>query len=83
MKLYFISTTRAVRPRWLLEEMEIEYDYLVENRFSAADFVSGVLLWALRLGMLKVNSPVKSYITRLRERLALQKADIYAYAEID
>jgi glutathione S-transferase len=26
MKLYYIPTTRAVRPRWLLEEMGIEYD---------------------------------------------------------
>lgn len=26
MKLYYIPTTRAVRPRWLLEEMEIPYE---------------------------------------------------------
>ncbi len=59
-------------------------DYLVENRFSAADVVTGgVLLWALRLGMLKTESPVKSYITKLRERSPFQKADIYAYAQVD
>ena len=59
-------------------------DYLVENRFSAADVVmGGVLLWALKLGMLKTESPVKSYITSLRERSALQKADIDVYAKVD
>lgn len=26
MKLYYIPTTRAVRPRWLLEEMEVPYE---------------------------------------------------------
>jgi len=26
MKLYYIPTTRAVRPRWLLEEMELPYE---------------------------------------------------------
>jgi glutathione S-transferase len=39
-------------------------DYLGENRFSAADVVTGgVLFWALKLGMLKDDSPVKSYIS--------------------
>ena len=67
-----------------LDRLLTENDYLVENRFSAADVVTGgVLLWALRLGMLKQKSPVKSYVTRLRERSPLQKADVYAYAEID
>ena len=28
MKLYFIPTTRAVRPRWLLEEMGIDYELI-------------------------------------------------------
>ena len=67
-----------------LNKLLQENDYLVENRFSAADVVTGgVLLWALRLGMLKTESPAKSYITRLRERSPFHKADIYAYAEID
>lgn len=49
--------------------------FLVENRFSAADVVAGgVLLWALKLGMLKQESPIKDYITRLMERIALEKA---------
>ena len=59
-------------------------DYLVKNSFSAADIVTGgVLLWALKLGMLKTESPVKSYITRLKERSALQKADTDVYAKVD
>ncbi len=28
MKLYFMSFTRAVRPRWLLEEMDISYELI-------------------------------------------------------
>jgi glutathione S-transferase len=28
MKLYYIPTTRAVRPRWLLEELEIPYELI-------------------------------------------------------
>ena len=49
--------------------------FLVENRFSAADVVTGgVLLWAIKLGMLKQESPIKDYITRLMERIALKKA---------
>ncbi|WP_017743852.1 glutathione S-transferase family protein [Scytonema hofmannii] len=31
MKLYYIPTTRAVRPRWLLEEMGISYDLVQVN----------------------------------------------------
>lgn len=58
--------------------------YLVENRFTAADVVTGgVLLWALKLGMLKQDSPVKAYITRLIERPAFQKADEDVYAKIN
>src|SRR5512147_361256 len=28
MKLYYIATTRAVRPRWLLEEMGVPYELI-------------------------------------------------------
>lgn len=49
--------------------------YLVGNRFSAADVVTGgVLLWALKLGMMKQECPVKEYLKRLMERPALKKA---------
>lgn len=67
-----------------LNQLLKDHDYLVENRFSAADVVTGgVLLWALKLGMLTEESPVKSYITKLRQRSALQRADVDVYAKID
>jgi glutathione S-transferase len=67
-----------------LNQLLEDNDYLVENCFSAADVVTGgVLLWALKLGMLTEESPVKSYITKLRQRSALQRADVDVYAKID
>ena len=67
-----------------LNQLLKDNHYLVENCFTAADVVTGgVLLWALKLGMLKQESPVKTYITRLMERPALQKADEDVYAKID
>lgn len=58
--------------------------YLVDNHFTAADVVTGgVLLWALKLGMLKQESPVKTYLSHLMERPAFQKADEDRYAKID
>ena len=66
-----------------LDRLLQDNDYLVKNRFSAADVVTGgVLLWALKLGMLTEESPVKAYMTRLRQRSALQKADVDVYAKI-
>ena len=60
------------------------HDYLVENRFTAADVVTGgVLLWALKLGMMKEESPVKAYISKLMQRPAFQKADDDVYTKID
>lgn len=51
-------------------------DYLVSNRFSAADVVTGgVLLWALHLGILQTETPVKSYLLKLMQRPAFIKAD--------
>ncbi len=67
-----------------LNELFKENDYLVENRFSAADVVmGGVLLWALRLGMLKEDNPVKAYMNKLMERPAFGRADEDFYAKID
>ncbi|MDJ0898075.1 MAG: glutathione S-transferase family protein [Xenococcus sp. MO_188.B8] len=66
-----------------LNELLQDNDYLVENRFTAADIVTGgVLLWALKLGMLTEESPVKAYITKLSERPALKKADVDVYAKL-
>ncbi|HAX89106.1 MAG TPA: glutathione S-transferase [Cyanobacteria bacterium UBA11370] len=67
-----------------LNEVLNHQDYLVENRFSAADVVTGgVLLWALRLGMLKADNPVKVYLTKLMARPAFVKADEDFYAKIE
>ena len=67
-----------------LNELLKDNHYLVENCFTAANVVAGgVLLWALKLGMLKQESPVKIYLTRLMERPAFQKADEDVYARID
>jgi len=55
-------------------------DYLVDNRFTVADIITGgVLLWAVKLKMLKVDSPIKDYVYRLMERPALKRADEAAH----
>ena len=60
-------------------------NFLIENRLTAADIVTGgVLLWALKLGMLKDSNPLKNYIEKLMERPAFKRADAGTYyAEID
>ncbi len=58
--------------------------YLVENRMSTADIVTGgVLLWALKLGMMKKDTPVKTYLTTLMKRPGFQRADENKYATVD
>lgn len=58
--------------------------YLLDDQFTAADVVTGgVLLWALKLGLLKQETPVKAYIDRLMQRPAFQRADENAYANLD
>ena len=77
VKIWFFKVCQPLN-----ELLENNY-FLVENRFTAADIVTGgVLLWALKLGMLKEASPVKDYITRLMKRPAFQKADEDVYATI-
>lgn len=67
-----------------LNEVLRDNNYLVENRFSAADVVTGgVLLWALKLGMLEEENPVKAYITKLMERPAFVRANDNFQAEVD
>lgn len=61
-----------------------EKSYLVCDRFTAADVVTGgVLLWAFKLGMMKQDSPAKAYLTRLMERPAFQQADEDLYRKMD
>ncbi|MGK7896650.1 MAG: glutathione S-transferase family protein [Xenococcus sp. (in: cyanobacteria)] len=77
VKIWFVKVCQP------LNELLENNHYLIENRFSAADIVTGgVLLWALKLGMLKEDNPVKEYITRLMQRPAFQKADEDVYAKI-
>ncbi|NER19226.1 MAG: hypothetical protein F6J86_46735 [Symploca sp. SIO1B1] len=67
-----------------LNEVLRDNHYLVENRFSTADVVTGgVLLWALKLGMLKEDNPVKAYITHLMEHPAFLAADEGVYTKVD
>lgn len=73
--------TKVCQP---VNELLKDKDYLVENRLTAADVVTGgVLLWALKLGMMKEESPVKNYITKLMERPAFSGADENAYATVN
>lgn len=59
-------------------------EFLVENRFSTADIVTGgVLLWALKLGMLRDHPSLKAYIENLIKRPAFQRADEDLYAKVD
>jgi glutathione S-transferase len=58
--------------------------YLVGDRLTAADVVAGgVLMWALRLGMMQRPSPVRNYIERLMARPAFLRADDDFYAKIE
>ncbi|MEG4858494.1 glutathione S-transferase family protein [Microcoleus sp. K1-B6] len=67
-----------------LTEAVKNQDYLVENQFTIADIVAGgVLVWALKLGMLK-NQPILTvYTERLMARPAFQQADEDFYAKVD
>lgn len=50
-------------------------DYLVDNRLTTVDVVTGgVLYWAYKLGMIKEETPIKKYLMQLIERPAFQRA---------
>jgi glutathione S-transferase len=58
-------------------------NYLVENRLTTADIITGgVLMWALRLGMLTEHAPLKAYVEKLMERPAFLRADEDFYAKL-
>jgi len=77
--LYYAPRTRAVRVRWLLEELverALEgHDYLAD-RFSAADVMLGFTLGAVRvLGVLDARyANINAYQARLEARPAFQRA---------
>ncbi len=58
-----------------LQEVLKDNNYLLDNRFTTVDIVTGgVLYWAYKLGMIKEETPIKTYLMRLIERPAFQRA---------
>lgn len=58
-------------------------NYLVGNKFSTADIVTGgVLMWAKRLGMLDLDDTLTNYLDNLMRRPARERADEDFYAKI-
>ena len=58
-------------------------DYLVGNKFTTADIVTGgVLVWAKRLTMLNDEDILSRYLDNLMQRPGFQKADEDFYAKI-
>ncbi|MBD2353107.1 hypothetical protein H6G41_00465 [Tolypothrix sp. FACHB-123] len=67
-------------PKIRTEVITTKFIIIVGDKLSAADIViGGVLLWALKLGMLKENDPLDRYIKHLMERPALMRADENLY----
>lgn len=67
-----------------LRDVLSQQPYLISNRFTAADVViGGILMWALRLGMLTEGDPLKTYIETLMQRPGFKKADEDFYAKIE
>ncbi len=59
-----------------LREILVGKNYLVSNRLTAADIVTGgVLLWAKKLGMLSDEDPLTEYVDSLMQRPAFMRAD--------
>ncbi|MEH2031509.1 MAG: glutathione S-transferase family protein [Nostoc sp.] len=66
-----------------LREVLVGKNYLVANRLTTADIVTGgVLLWAKKLGMLLDDDPLNEYINGLMQRPAFGRADEDFYAKI-
>lgn len=59
-----------------LQKALVNSDYLVGDKFTAADIVTGgVLLWAKKLGMLPLDDPLTGYLDNLMQRPAFKRAD--------
>lgn len=66
-----------------LREVLAGKNYLVGNRLTTADIITGgVLLWAKKLGMLLNDDPLTEYINGLMQRPAFIRADEDFYAKI-
>ena len=66
-----------------LREVLVEKNYLVANKLTTADIITGgVLLWAQKLGMLSDGDPLNRYMNNLMQRPAFMRADEDFYAKI-
>jgi glutathione S-transferase len=66
-----------------LREVLVGKNYLVANKLTGADIVTGgVLLWAKKLGMLLNDDRLNEYINYLMQRPAFTRADEDFYAKI-
>lgn len=77
-------TWRSLQPTWSLLWIKVLFksevdpiDSTVINStvIDSTVLTGGVLLWGLTLGMMNQDSPVKTYLHRLMERPAFQRAD--------
>ncbi|MEH2391971.1 MAG: glutathione S-transferase family protein [Nostoc sp.] len=83
------ETSRQESRQWFdrvaqpLREVLVGKNYLVANRLTTADIVTGgVLLWAKKLGMLLDDDPLTEYINGLMQRPAFGRADEDFYTKI-
>lgn len=66
-----------------LREVLVGKNYLVANKLTTADIITGgVLLWAQKLGMLSDDDPLNRYMNNLMKRPAFMRADEDFYAKI-
>lgn len=66
-----------------LRNVLVNNNYLVGNKFSTTDIVTGgVLMWAKRLGMLEEDDSLTKYLDNLMRRPAFMRADEDFYAKI-
>ncbi|MEH2432854.1 MAG: glutathione S-transferase family protein [Nostoc sp.] len=84
-----LETSKQESQQWFdrvaepLREVLVGRNYLVANRLTAADIITGgVLLWAKKLGMLLDNDPLSEYINGLMQRPAFIRADEDFYTKI-
>jgi len=82
-----ISTQEALEWfNWVAEPLRksiADNNYLLANRFTTADIVTGgVLLWAKKLGMLSDSDSLSEYLNNLMQRPVFRSADEDFYAKI-
>jgi glutathione S-transferase len=78
IELYYTPHTRSLRPRWLLEELEIPYtlrllDFNIGEAFTCADIMIGSTLNWLP-DMLEPYPALQAYVQRISSRAAYARA---------